>query len=1345
MSASESRRSIDDYTYEYGSSGSDASDDGSGGGGDGFVGWNHDVRQSSRAMRATSDPDLDPRGGGGGGRGTAGNAGSGGRPGMSSSRQQQQQQQEGSSGSFRGFLSGLAGGALGGSGSSGMDRQRSENAANIGDLPYGARPTGTTSRSASAPMDAAMASGAAPGGRGGRMSRIAAMRAANADLGVGGGAEGSDPAPAAPATSRYASARPTVTGGGSSTRDRFNANLRDAALASTVPKPSGSRDRWGADIIDFDLPTTTAGGPSTTAAVDSTTGGRSSEAPRGRGTSSSTTKNGRYNDDVGPGSDGFGSGSGVGVRTSSGRPTAAASRTLDRDRGDRGDRGGRPTPASSSREGRGGEVGRSGGTGTGTGTDAEAARGKKPPPSARSGELDSHLARQRQQQVPPTKPLASVTSSGSGSGSIEIKPAIGLPGSYDDVRARIASRYSSGAGAGAGPAAPSQQRMSALDIARRSSGADHDKGDLGGGRPARQIESKGGTMRAGEDERRARRTARDNAEDSATKATGRSSRRPGDGASTNRHDIAPNGERSRLTAAKERDDDDDSINLFIDKPKDKKKPGPPPPSSGNDADVESDSDADDDNDDTSFEYSLPSLPSMAMVSTTRDITPLDVPGQTVGESWSVRIRLISAVDLPPSLTPNAPLCPLLKFGIVCAKDKQWYQSTGGSTSKLMSRLNDQGIDSIPSSRTRCSSHKILTPRDNGSMEWHEEMRWDDVLVTPTNSAANDLEHSGIENVVVVVELCARSILDPPPPIEEEGNGSPSNVLRKTAAGEYELGEIEKASRAAEVARMLMDDDDNDPATVGEKHSRGAASASAQAQPARKKRKFAKDLRLGSLVIPLTDLPLEDATHNRDGEAVVEKWFTLNSLLGGSDGGPGAAGASAISAPRTRRSSALGAGGARRTPSVLLEISFSRPETLDESEDEADLGDEEDEESVGAGGVANILEGGNESFQATDIEVRNRQPKDRQSSIMSSGDDMDLKRKESKEDGPEKDPITGQIIDPRNGPLVKPGVIDFVAVVGCRDIGDQANDDGSKGWVESTPECCILEQFSKDNEFHVNHGRNVMLADKIEWFCFPEGSRLWRGAEPPTHMDLNLKRFSASSPPTMASSIAAFDACLNCTSTFTWFVMASNSDEYGSSLAKTYGAVIRFFVPAPPGIDRTQDDYAQKMGGDDKDQPTRRQSSMHNVDSGSNQKRLWVPMGILMTSSLPIVGVMEAMLLRLCETLASKSNCISTSSSSQLEKLICNDIAALCVNFSAPISGVLNCSIPFLGGDRYHLTLPPPTGLPALPHGASVTSVCRLLGAEGLTVLLAAVLTECKILIHSADVANLAMVAEVIQH
>ena len=56
------------------------------------------------------------------------------------------------------------------------------------------------------------------------------------------------------------------------------------------------------------------------------------------------------------------------------------------------------------------------------------------------------------------------------------------------------------------------------------------------------------------------------------------------------------------------------------------------------------------------------------------------------------------------------------------------------------------------------------------------------------------------------------------------------------------------------------------------------------------------------------------------------------------------------------------------------------------------------------------------------------------------------------------------------PELDSGVVDFVCIVGARDIGNQRNDDGSKGWVESTPECCVLERFPPDDEFHVKNGR-----------------------------------------------------------------------------------------------------------------------------------------------------------------------------------------------------------------------------------------------------------------------------------
>jgi FOG: WD40 repeat len=186
----------------------------------------------------------------------------------------------------------------------------------------------------------------------------------------------------------------------------------------------------------------------------------------------------------------------------------------------------------------------------------------------------------------------------------------------------------------------------------------------------------------------------------------------------------------------------------------------------------------------------------------------------------------------------------------------------------------------------------------------------------------------------------------------------------------------------------------------------------------------------------------------------------------------------------------------------------------------------------------------------------------------------------------------------------------------------------------------------------------------------------------------------------------------------WWVLSSNSDHYGSSIQKTYGAVIRFYAEAPDI------------------------SPVKSTDGLKSNTKLWCPLGICLTSSLPIIGILEAILLRVCEKLSLAG---AGNNMDGVKSLIHNDVMNLILNYQRPIPGVINCSIPFLSdnGDRLHVSLPPIIGLPPLPHGASVTSVCRLLGAEGLTALLAAVLTECKILMHSADVANLAMVGEVI--
>jgi WD40 repeat protein len=119
--------------------------------------------------------------------------------------------------------------------------------------------------------------------------------------------------------------------------------------------------------------------------------------------------------------------------------------------------------------------------------------------------------------------------------------------------------------------------------------------------------------------------------------------------------------------------------------------------------------------------------------------------------------------------------------------------------------------------------------------------------------------------------------------------------------------------------------------------------------------------------------------------------------------------------------------------------------------------------------------------------------------------------------------------------------------------------------------------------------------------------------------------------------------------------------------------------------------------------------------------------------------MEALLLRLCEELSAKSGGFDSTKLEDIHRAVANMI----LNFQKPIAGAVNCSVPFLLGDRFLISLPPPSGLPPLPHGRAIISVCRLLGAEGLNYVISAVLTECKILFHSQDIADIAMVAEVI--
>lgn len=699
-------------------------------------------------------------------------------------------------------------------------------------------------------------------------------------------------------------------------------------------------------------------------------------------------------------------------------------------------------------------------------------------------------------------------------------------------------------------------------------------------------------------------------------------------------------------------------------------------------------------------------------------------------SFSIKIRTLSAIDLPHSVVANMPLCPVVKIGLIPDHSVNEHD-------ELQGKLQMSSIDSICSSRVRSTTSKIMGKRDNGTIDFYQEMRWDG-LPEPTN-------------VALVVEIAARAVRVPTnyhqsPLVIEEGseplavpkspeptkrihtiaaaaateaanNPKPSldtsqaesqpertrNLQRNASGSDDDLtgglralwrkatnrkaAELEAAEAAAAVARMLVEQERQPSGTAPTEaidevkmetgiHQMGTKfSLPSNTEYNVSLRKGEKepehwspteDARLGTLVIPLSQLLPEKSLVNF-GRAKVDKWFQLNTVLD--------------------EDLYLKMG---KQPSVRLEISCSQTITMNETEDSLEVKVIHD--------ISPSLKSPNTSITQHPVE-------------------------ENKDDS--KDEPAGERSNTLD-PVLEPGVIDFIAMVGCRDIGNQQSDNGATGWVDTSPECTILEQFPHDNEFHIRNGRKALLPEMVQWFCFPEGVRLWRGLGPPSHADLNLKRFSASSPPNVASSIAAFDASLNCTTSFSWFVIASNSDEYGSKLVKTYGAVIRFYAPAPIGVDPNQEDYAH--------------SNDIRISNGAS-KRLWVPMGICLTSNLPIVGILEAILLRLCEELSAK---VEPQTGDVMELGDVHDaLAKIIVQYQKPIAGAVNCSVPFLSGERFLLSLPPPTGLPALPHGKAVVATCRLLGTEGLNFFLSAVLTECKILIHSHDISDIPMVAEVV--
>eukprot|EP00978_Attheya_sp_CCMP212_P010248 scaffold24664_cov38-Attheya_sp.AAC.1 len=775
-------------------------------------------------------------------------------------------------------------------------------------------------------------------------------------------------------------------------------------------------------------------------------------------------------------------------------------------------------------------------------------------------------------------------------------------------------------------------------------------------------------------------------------------------------------------------------------------------------------------------------------------------GSAQANEYSVKVSLVSAVDLPPSIVPYMPLCPVFKMGLVSVKpqphksdntaaaaagEDENGQTKQAEVDRQLNLVTDTmvagGLLNLPKVRARCTSAKITTARDNGMVEWHEELRWDHIRMArhDTNNDKDDDDDDDDddtatfipERVFLGLELCARAILPPPPPPPPSNNGTNEDDEWTASGGQgaswrgmfggnnnnnnnnnnnihnnssnhsnnnnnSKHDELQKANEAAAMARQIMERNNTDPLSLDDgttttpttnvllsqddEEAKLENKKNRSSSVSKQELALVEDLILGSLVIPLRSLPLEELASGQSNMVRTEQWFPLQDVNKASSASSSSGGNNGKPPMNTMLSP-------RRGPSVLLEITVGKTHVLNQMEDdEVELHNDESKRNE------QQQQQNHQSFHfgvtATDFSVSG-------AGFQSMEQSMSMHSSPSQK--------TQQQNQPPMEPVLKPGIVDYICVVGARDIGallaheESSSDQLQPGWVASSPDCQTLERFPPNDEYHAQSGRFVSLPNKVEWFCFPEGCRLWRGPAPPTAADLNAKtRPQLSETANVPSSMAAFDACLNCTTTFAWFVISSHSEEYGAKNVKTYGACIRFYAPAPPGIDPTQPDFAQNyLQNEERDPP----SASVVV---SNPNRLWVPLGICLTSNIPIVGIMEAMLLRVCQTLSSRAT-LDPTKRDWIQSVVQNDVANCILNFPRPLGGVVNCSFPFLTGERMHVALSPPTGLPPLPHGLSVTSVVKLLGVDNLILLLGAVLTEGKILLHSHDIANVTMVAEVI--
>lgn len=119
----------------------------------------------------------------------------------------------------------------------------------------------------------------------------------------------------------------------------------------------------------------------------------------------------------------------------------------------------------------------------------------------------------------------------------------------------------------------------------------------------------------------------------------------------------------------------------------------------------------------------------------------------------------------------------------------------------------------------------------------------------------------------------------------------------------------------------------------------------------------------------------------------------------------------------------------RSPSVLLQISLSNPEILDEIEEEAyyTLGNE--------GDTIDDAIIGDETRLSTRMSIHDQPVRSRIGT-----DEKELISKEDKKKREEEEKIA------ENGPYLEPGLIDHICVVGPANFGNTKMVEGARGWI-----------------------------------------------------------------------------------------------------------------------------------------------------------------------------------------------------------------------------------------------------------------------------------------------------------